>query len=379
MAPGVPLTSAVRYVCAACGAEEPLDTRRWRCGCGHHFALPAGPGLDPARLPDRPPGLWRYREAIPLPAGVVPVSLGEPATPLVEVELDGGRPHLKLDYLFPTGSYKDRGATVLVSLVRALGVGSVVEDSSGNAASAIAAYCAAAGIACAIYVPASASPGKLRQIAAYGATLHAIPGSREDVSAAAGAAAAGAYYASHYWNPFFHEGVKTLAFELWEQLAGPPDAVVVPCGHGSLVLGAARGFAELAAGSRPARRPRLIAVQAAAVAPLHRMFHQRLAAPPELPPASTTAEGIATRRPLRWREILAAVHDTGGTVLAVSEAEIAGAQGWAAGRGFYVEPTAAVPIAGYRQAVAAGALDRDERVVVVLTGHGLKAAPAPPG
>ncbi len=334
--------------------------------------LEAAGRLDRARLAGRPPGPWRYREALPLPAAVEPVTLGEGATPLVEVALDGGSPHLKLDYLFPTGSYKDRGATVLVSLLRFLGVRSVVEDSSGNAGSAIAAYCAAAGIACDIYAPATASAGKLLQIRAYGATVHPIPGHREDVTAAALAAARTTRYASHYWNPFFNEGTKTMAFEVWEQLGRAPDALVLPCGQGSIVLGAARGFAELRASGLVASLPRIVAVQAEACAPLHRMFHEGLAAAPELPPTPTVAEGIASRRPLRAREILDAVRASGGSLVAVSEAAIAAGLDWAARHGFFIEPTAAAAIAGYRQALGAGLVGPRETVVVALTGHGLK-------
>jgi threonine synthase len=362
----------IGYACGACGGTEPLATSAWRCRCGHYFSLATAGRLDPARLAGRPAGLWRYRDAIPLPAQIEPVSLGEPATPLVTVPLDGADTRLKLDYLFPTGSYKDRGATVLVSLLRGLGVPAVVEDSSGNAGSAIAAYCAAAGIACDIYAPATASPGKLMQIEAYGARVHRIPGSREDVTAAALEAAGRTYYASHYWNPFFNEGTKTLAYEIWEQLGRAPDAVVVPCGHGSVALGALKGFAELHAWGLIAGLPRVIAVQAEACPPLARMLREGLDAPPDIPPAATAAEGIASRRPLRWREILDGVRASGGGIVTVSEAAIAAALAWAAARGYFIEPTAATAIAGHRAARTAGLLGGRETAVLVLTGHGLK-------
>jgi threonine synthase len=360
------------YLCRACGTKESLDTGAWRCRCGHHFSLDADCRVDAAALARRPPGLWRYRDAIPLPRDVQPVTLGEPATPIVEVELASGRPRLKLDYLFATGSYKDRGATVLVSLLRWLGRTHVLEDSSGNAGSAIAAYCAAAGIACDVYAPATASTSKLLQISAYGATVRTIAGTREDVTAAALAAAAHTYYASHYWNPFFNEGTKTMAFEAWEQLGGAPDVAVLPCGHGSVVLGAAKGFAELRASGLIRRVPRIVAVQAEAAAPLHRMFHETLAAVPAVAPAATAAEGIATRRPLRWREILAAVRESDGTFVSVTESALAEALAWAARRGLFIEPTSAAAIAGYRAALASGAVRAAETALVVLTGHGLK-------
>jgi threonine synthase len=290
----------------------------------------------------------------------------------VAVDLDGGHPYLKVDYLLPTGSYKDRGATVLVSLLRFVGVKAVVEDSSGNAGSAMAAYCAAAGITCDVYVPATASAGKLFQMRAYGATVHQVRGSREEVTAAALQAAQAAYYASHYWNPFFNEGTKTIAFEIWEQLGRVPDALVLPCGQGSVVLGVAKGFGELQAVGLTASMPKIIAVQAQACAPLYRMLHERLSAVPDVTPAHTAAEGIASRRPLRWREILDAVGKNGGSIVAVGEEHIASGILWAAKRGFFIEPTSASAIAGYRQALTSGLITSEDTVVVVLTGHGLK-------
>ena len=161
--------------------------------------------------------------------------MGEGFTPLEEIELDGHRVLLKIDYLFPTGSYKDRGATVLISKVKELGIRKVVEDSSGNAGSAIAAYCAKAGIECEIYVPQATSPEKLVQIQAYGATLKRVEGSREKTAEVAMGAASKFYYASHCWNPFFLHGTKTFAFEIWEQMDGKvPDVLILPVGHGTL-------------------------------------------------------------------------------------------------------------------------------------------------
>ena len=139
-------------------------------------------------------------------------------TPLEEVEFDGDRTLIKIDYLFPTGSYKDRGATVLMSKMKEWGVQKVVEDSSGNAGSAIAAYSAKAGIECEIYVPQYTSSEKTVQIQAYGATLRKVQGSRERTAEVAMEAASRIPYASHCWNPFFLHGTKTFAFEVWEQM-----------------------------------------------------------------------------------------------------------------------------------------------------------------
>ena len=152
----------------------------------------------------------------------------------------------KLDFMMPTGSFKDRGMTVMVSYLKSRGLDHVLEDSSGNAGASLSAYAAAAGMRCRILVPETASYPKIAQIAACGADVVTIQGSRQDVAEAALAMSAEIFYASHNWQPFFVEGTKTLAYELWEQLGfRAPDNVVVPVGYGSNVLGCERGFAEL--------------------------------------------------------------------------------------------------------------------------------------
>ncbi|RMG67638.1 MAG: pyridoxal-phosphate dependent enzyme, partial [Bacteroidetes bacterium] len=143
------------YRCRATGATYPSSERRWRSDTGALLDLVFQPDFDPDRLAGRPATLWRYREALPLAADAQVVQLGEPVTPLADFTLDGWPVQVKLDYLYPSGSYKDRGAAVLMSQARTLGVRQVVQDSSGNAGCAVAHYAAVAGIACDIYVPAS--------------------------------------------------------------------------------------------------------------------------------------------------------------------------------------------------------------------------------
>ena len=199
--------------------------------------------------------------------------MNEGFTPLEEIAFDGNRTLMKIDYLFPTGSYKDRGATVLMSKMKEWGVQKVVEDSSGNAGSAIAAYCAKAGIECEIYVPQYTSSEKTVQIQAYGATLRKVQGSRERTAEVAMEAASKIPYASHCWNPFFLHGTKTFAFEVWEQMDWKaPDVLVLPIGHGTLFLGAYIGFKELKEAGMIKRIPRLVGVQSASCAPLYRAF-----------------------------------------------------------------------------------------------------------
>lgn len=316
--------------------------------------------------------MWRYRAAIPLTRNSNTVSFDEGFTPLVPLDFGGRSAFLKQDHLFPTGSFKDRGASVLVSKVRELGIKKVVIDSSGNAGAAVAAYCARAGIMCEVFVPAGTLPGKLASIRAYGAKLRLVPGTREDAARAARRSAVRTYYASHYWNPFFFQGTKTFAYEVCEQLGWrAPDVIVLPCGNGTLVLGADLGFRDLRAAKVIKRIPKIIAVQAANCAPIYQSFRSGRRLVPRIKPRPTLAEGIAIAEPLRGRQIIDAVGKTGGSFLTVSEKEIGDAGRDMGRRGFFIEPTAAATIAGLIRYLERA--PKKETIVSVITGHGLKA------
>src|SRR2546421_7382758 len=266
-APGEPegarrMTENAEFQCPACGTAYPADRPIWRCSCGSHLNLAPGPGLRRTDSVGADASLWRYRAALAL-QGPPKVSLGEGWTPLVTRCWDGASVQFKLESQMPTGSFKDRGAAVMLNHLLEVGVGPIHEDSSGNAGSSLATYAAAAGLPCRIYVPATAPRAKIVQIAAAGAEVRAIAGSRQAVTEAALAATGESFYASHNWHLFFIEGTKTLAYELWEQLGFQvPDNILVPTGYGSNILGLDRGFDELARRGEIARRPRLYAVQA---------------------------------------------------------------------------------------------------------------------
>lgn len=358
--------------CATCRQVVPVDTRRWRCTCGGLYDLKTTAAFPKDAILDRPSTLWRYREALPLPEGGDVVTLGESVTPLLPWrDLPGT--HLKLEFLFPSGSFKDRGACLMLSHMQHLGIRAAVEDSSGNAGAAVAAYAARAGIACRIFVPAATSRGKLTQIESYGATVVPIAGSREDAAAAARAEADRSYYASHVFNPLFFQGTKTFAFEVWEQLGfRAPERVILPVGHGTLYLGAYLGFRDLLEAGEIPRLPRLIGVQAEHCAPLAAAWR----GDPAPPPRPTAAEGIRIAAPDRAASILAACRETGGDLLTVSESEIVSALRTLARTGLYVEPTAAAAPAGALKLRAAGRLPDGEIAVIPLTGSGLKAGHA---
>ncbi|BAS26030.1 threonine synthase [Limnochorda pilosa] len=370
------------FRCQACGAAYPAAGTTWRCRCGSPLEW-AGrePSFSLEAIRTRPADLWRYAEALPSVPAWARVSLGEGMTPLVE-ERRGGRSFLlKLDHLMPTGSFKDRGSAVMVSLLRAWGIDAVVEDSSGNAAASLAAYAARAGIDCRILVPESASPAKLVQAQAAGARVVRVPGDRQATARAAEREAVGRYYASHVWNPLFMEGTQTAAFEIWEQLEGRvPAAVVTPVGNGSLLLGLARGFQALRRARVASQVPTLIGVQAKGCAPLARAFARGDERPAPLEPGDqgrTVAEGIAVARPARGTQILRAVRESGGTFLEVDDDGIWQAAEWLARRGCFVEPTGAAAVAGlFQWRAVAGAAWEEGPVVLMVTGSGLKQADA---
>ena len=317
--------------------------------------------------------MWRYREAIPIHNDASILSMNEGFTPLEEIEFNGGGVLIKIDYLFPTGSYKDRGATVLISKMKEWGVQKVVEDSSGNAGSAIAAYCAKAGIGCDIYVPQYTSPGKLIQIQAYGATLKRVEGSREKTAEKAMEAASKIPYASHCWNPFFLHGTKTFAFEVWEQMDWrAPDTLVLPIGHGTLFLGAYIGFKELKTAGMIKRIPKMVGIQSASCAPLYQAFKKGWRETRPIEKVETIAEGIAIAEPVRGRQILEAIRETGGEVLAVTEKEIKVALKEMGRKGHFIEPTSSATIAGLKKYLRKKR--QNETVVSTLTGMGLKSA-----
>lgn len=364
----------MQYIDSKTGDVYPLARPRWRGESGAHVNLSEARGITRQDIDRSVNSLWRYRKALLVDAADA-VTMGEGWTPLVPGEWDGVPVFYKLEFMMPTGSFKDRGMTVMVSYLKSCGVASVLEDSSGNAGASLSAYAAAAGMRCRILVPETASYPKIAQIAACGADVITIGGSRQDVADAALAMSAEVFYASHNWQPFFAEGTKTLAYELWEQLGfHAPENIVVPVGYGANVLGCDRGYSELMRNGEVARLPRLYGVQAANCAPYHAAFQAGVEYFVPAPVSPTVAEGIASSKPTRMREVLAPVRASGGEIVAVTEDEIVRALGTLAKKGLYVEPTSAAAAAGLSQLIARGAIRKGQTTVLVLTGSGLKAS-----
>lgn len=325
-------------------------------------------------------GLWRYAAYISAGRSNGIVSLGEGQTPVVPLPRWGervglARVYAKLEYLSPTGSFKDRGATVMVTRARELGARRLVEDSSGNAGAAVAAYAARAGLPCTIYAPATAPAAKLAQISAAGARLVRVPGPREAVAEAAKSdTAGGAYYAGHNSNPYFVEGTRTFAFEAAEQFGmDPPEHVIMPVGGGSLYIGAWLAFEEWRAAGIIARTPRLHLAQSTGCAPLAAAAAQGADDAVAVQRTPTVAGGVTIERPARGRLILTALRATGGLAAAVGDTAILAEQR-ALGEleGLVCEPTSAVAFAALAHLARTGAIAPADRVLVAVTGSGLK-------
>jgi threonine synthase len=364
----------MNYIDPITSATYSTDTARWCSDSGGYLNLTPGAGLKRGDIDTSRYSVWRYAKAIGVDDKHA-VTMGEGWTPLLDGEWNDASVRFKLEFVMPTGSFKDRGMTVMVSYLKSLGIDHVLEDSSGNAGASLSAYAAAAGMRCRILVPETASYPKIAQIAACGADVVTIRGTRQDVADAAMHMSSEIFYASHNWQPFFAEGTKTLAYELWEQLGfKAPDNVIVPLGYGSNVAGCEIGFGELVRNGEITKMPRIYGVQAANCAPY---FNAWKAGADHLVPTDVTptiAEGIASSKPTRVIEALHAVRNSGGAIVAVSEEEIVAALGTLARKGLYVEPTSAAAAAGLTQLLSSGAIRPEQTTVLVLTGTGLKAS-----
>jgi len=353
------------YACLDCGETAPSAVVHRCPACGGMFGIPDGITFDRKALIPDAPGIWRYRETFGLPGTAPLLTLGEGNTPLVPVQAHGTDLFLKLESSNPSGSYKDRLAAVLVSALVAGGVQSAVEDSSGNAGAAFAAYAARAGIRAQVFVPESASGPKRAQIERYGAAVVPVPGPRQAAAdAVMQAVRQGSVYASHAWLPQGLAGVATIAYELVAELGSVPGSVLAPVGHGGLLYGIILGFQAMLRAGEIESLPHFVGVQARQNAPLWSAAEGR-----EFVPGTTTAEGIAVRQPARMQELMDLQRSGSVQFVAVEEEQIR--SGWKslAASGIYAEPTSAVVWDAYLQTHQA----LQPPVVAIISGHGLKA------
>ncbi|MYD10432.1 MAG: pyridoxal-phosphate dependent enzyme [Chloroflexi bacterium] len=351
--------------CNLCGSIA--DALAWRCrACAGSLDLIDLPPFDEAAIIANDFSLWRYAAMLPAPRRF---SLGEGLTPLAPARIDGIDFHAKLEYLNPSGSFKDRGTAVMLNHLAANGAADAIDNSSGNAGASLAAYAGAAGLPATVYVPAAtAVASKKRLIRAFGGAIVESHDYLADVYAAAKTAT----YASHAWNPYFVLGQQTAAWETWEQLGRrAPDAVATPVGHGGLFLGFYRGFRALQDAGLIENLPRMIAVQSAGVDPIVRAWEARAQRPPRVTPAHSVADGILVDQPVRGEQILAALYATDGFALHVDNEAILRAQRAMHAAGFMIETTSAVTSAALPQIRAR--IGASATLALAFTGSGLKA------
>lgn len=359
----------MKFICSKCGHKYDESSMQWKCTCGGSITCVFNSAFTKEKIRQDRHSMWRYEGAYPLRYEDVTITFQEGFTPLVNIKSEDCHVRVKMDQLLPTGSFKDRGTVMVINYLKMHGAKMVTEDSSGNAGASVAGYCALGGLPCEIYVPKGNSAGKLTQIRAYGADIHEIEGSRDDVALAAQKKSES--YAGHNWHPMFVQGTKSLAYELWEQNGfKAPDHIVAAAGNGSTVLGIYYGFRELQSNHLVDCLPRIFAVQAKQCNPMYRKYMGM-----ELKKRydKTVAEGIALACPNKIEQVITAVRETGGRILCVSEEEIKEALRVLALKGIYAEPTSSAAYAGIHKLCREQILNREDDVIMIVSGNGLKA------
>jgi threonine synthase len=354
----------ILYGCSDCGLSYPDSGFPYLCPqCGGLFDIN---NLPDYQRPDQSArGIWKYKDTFGLSEDANPVTLGEGETPLIHIKDGSTSVALKLESLNPSGSYKDRPTSVLTTFLKSRGIRSAVEDSSGNAGASFAAYAARAGIKAKVFVPDTASGPKMKQIASYGAELVSVPGPRsESARKVLEIAESGVAYASHAYLPFGMAGIMTIAYELIEQLHEIPETVIVPAGHGSLLLGVIRGFEVLKNSGVIPHIPQFIGVQARACAPIWAEANHL----GEVSEGNTVAEGVKVSNPIRMKPLLEYVKKRTLEMFAVDEKEIMSGMVDLHHAGVYIEPTSAIAWSAYL--CKRGELKGP--VLIILTGSGLK-------
>lgn len=357
-----------RYICSHCGTEYPTAGLPSVCSeCGGVFTLVDLHYSKTIGKDQEIFGMWRYRESFGLPNSYPITYLGEGGTPLVSKKFEGQELTFKMEHLNPSGSFKDRGTAVLTSVLVGRKISEVVEDSSGNAGSALALYASAFGVGSRIYIPLATSGPKRRQIEASGANVIVIEGKRERAHQAAIEAVEleKLPYASHALLPFGLSGYATIAFEVYEQLGELPGTVIAPAGHGSLLLGLILGLEAISSSLSRNRETTVIGVQPENCAPIVRAWRNE---PFGGVSGKSVAEGTQVETPVRCEEIIQKLQNGKDDLLTVSETEIILAYHELSHNGMYVEPTSAMVLAAWKKQ----SMQLPRPIVLILSGSGLK-------
>jgi len=354
-------------VCQKCGKTLPKDKWCWQDDCGG--ALDISFDFEEKSFDElidvKQEGIGRYSQILPV-EGLPSMHVGW--TPVVSRVINGVEVNFKLEYLSIGGSFKDRGAYISVAEARELGAKGIVVDSSGNSGIGFSLMgLAFGGVDVHVFVPKNAPEGKKRLLRLLEADVHEIDGDRMQVNKAALEAAGELVYVGHWWNPYFIEGVKTTAYEAQEQI-GNVDCVIAPVGSGTLLLGLHKGYEELRSLGALTEMPKMVAVQACGYA----RICEELGAKKECIAKSKLADGIAILEPPRSKQIMRAITNTGGHCVIVDDEEIRLSLRELIRFGFIVEPTSAAAYAALGKCVERGFIKPGDRVLLPLTGSGLK-------
>ena len=370
--------------------ECSLTGERYDPGEVHNLSRAGKPllvryNLDAARrtltretIAAREPGMWKWRELLPLPDGVEPVSLGEPETPLIPLTRTGTEKLLVKDEgRLPTGSFKARGLAMAVTMAKHFGIARIAMPTNGNAGAALAAYGARAGIETVVICPAETPAINVTETAAYGARVYVADGQIDECGALVGQGAAqGLWFdCSTLKEPYRIEGKKVMGLELAEQLGWElPDAIFYPTGGGTGLIGMWKAFDELeAVGLIGPKRPRMYAIQAEGCAPMVRAFEKGQEFAERWENAATVATGIRVPKAVGDFLILRAVRESGGAALAVSEQAIEQAvEDAARADGLLLCPEGGAILAGWRLARDKGLVTESEVAVLFNCANGNK-------
>lgn len=374
--------------CAACGLEHEAQRLHNLCReCGKPLLVRydlerAGQSLTKESLNGRRADMWRYREVLPVESEENLVTLGEGWTPLLRTEHLGkklglGNLYIKDESQNPTQSFKARGMAAAVSMAKELGARKLAVPSAGNAAGALAAYSARAGLECFIFMPRDTPRANVVECEQTGAQVTLMDGLITDCGAEVGRRkeAEGWFDVSTLKEPYRIEGKKTLGYELAEQLGWTlPDMIVYPTGGGTGLIGMWKAFDEMEKmGWVGPERPRMVTVQAAGCAPIVRAFEEGKRFADEFPNAATIASGLRVPRAIGDFLIIDALRESGGTAIAVSDEELlAATREIGAAEGLFCAPEGAACLPALRKMIEAGQVKSEERVVLFNTGAGVK-------
>ena len=379
--------NVIRLFCSACGKDYEARILQNLCACGKPLLTDydlerAGQSLRKDALATRPATLWRYAEVLPVEDDANRLCLGEGMTPLLKAEALGAklgltRLYIKDESLNPTGSFKARGMAVAVSMAKELGAQKLAVPSAGNAAGALAAYAARAGLPAFIFMPKDTPRANVVECQQMGAHVELVDGLITDCGkiVAERKEAEGWFDVSTLKEPYRVEGKKTMGYEIAEQLNWElPDVILYPTGGGTGLIGMWKAFDEMERmGWIGSARPRMVSVQAEGCAPIVKAYAAGATAGADIPNAHTVASGLRVPKAVGDFLMLDILRKSGGTAIAVSDdALLAAVKEMASLEGIFVAPEGGALLPALRQMISRGEVDRDERVILFNTGTGVK-------